>query len=133
MTTASAPRSVAVALTWTARIVAKSVINRALAAAVLMMLAPLLVLVALAIRLDSRGPILSRQDRTGRNGCVFQVLKFRSTTTDAVLAQATRHDARVTAVGHWLRRTSIDELPQLINVLRGEMILIGPRPQRHRR
>lgn len=128
MTTASARCTFAAAPTRPAQLVAKSVIDRVLAAAALVMLAPLLVLVALAIRIESRGPILFRQDRTGQNGRVFRILKFRSMTTDAGLAQATRHDARVTAVGRWLRRTSIDELPQLINVLRGDMALVGPRP-----
>ncbi len=128
MTTVSAPRTFTEEGSQRAQLVAKSVTDRVLAAAALVMLAPLFVLVALAIRLDSRGPVLFRQDRTGQNGQVFQILKFRSMTTDAGLAQATRHDARVTAVGFWLRRTSIDELPQLINVLRGEMALVGPRP-----
>lgn len=128
MSTASDPCTCAKAQTRPAQLVAKSIIDRVLAAAALVMLAPMLVLVALVIRIDSRGPVLFRQDRTGQNGRVFQILKFRSMTTDAGLAQATRHDARVTAVGYWLRRTSIDELPQLVNVLRGEMALVGPRP-----
>lgn len=106
----------------------KSALDRTLAALALVMLAPLLALVALAIRLDSRGPVLFRQARTGENGQVFTILKFRSMTTGAGLAQATRHDARVTPIGRWLRRSSIDELPQLINVLRGDMALVGPRP-----
>jgi exopolysaccharide biosynthesis polyprenyl glycosylphosphotransferase len=128
MTLATASATFAIGPARRAQIVVKSVIDRGLAAAALVMLAPLLALVALAIRLDSRGPVLFRQERTGQHGRVFWILKFRSMTTDAGLAQATRHDARVTRVGHWLRRTSIDELPQLINVLRGEMALVGPRP-----
>lgn len=128
MITASADRTFAKGPALRAQLAAKSVLDRGLAAAALVMLAPLLVVVALAIRFDSRGPVLFRQARTGQNGRAFQILKFRSMTTDAGLAQATRHDARVTRVGRWLRRTSIDELPQLINVLRGEMALVGPRP-----
>lgn len=128
MTTAFASRTFTAAPNRPVQRLAKAAIDRGLAAAALVMLAPLLALVALAIRLDSRGPILFRQNRTGQNGKVFRILKFRSMTTDAGLAQATRNDARVTAVGRWLRRTSIDELPQLVNVLRGEMALVGPRP-----
>lgn len=128
MTTATMPFAAPAIVTRPAQLVVKSVLDRVLAAAALVMLAPLFVLVALAIRLDSRGPVLFRQARTGQNGQVFRILKFRSMTTDAGLAQATRHDARVTPVGRWLRRTSIDELPQLVNVLRGEMALVGPRP-----
>lgn len=129
MTTAFASRTFAVAPNRRRiHLLAKAVIDWGLAATALVMLAPLLALVALAIRLESRGPILFRQTRTGQNGKVFRILKFRSMTTDAGLAQATRNDARVTAVGRWLRRTSIDELPQLVNVLRGEMALVGPRP-----
>lgn len=107
---------------------AKSALDRVLAGLALVMFAPLLALVAIAIRLESRGPVLFRQARTGKNGQVFEILKFRSMTVGAGLAQATRQDARVTRVGYWLRRTSIDELPQLWNVLRGDMALVGPRP-----
>ncbi len=107
---------------------AKSAIDRLIAGLALVMLAPLLALVVLAIRLDSRGPALFRQARTGKDGRVFAILKFRTMTPGAGLAQATRNDARVTRVGSWLRRSSIDELPQLWNVLRGEMALVGPRP-----
>jgi putative colanic acid biosynthesis UDP-glucose lipid carrier transferase len=93
--------------------------------------APLVPLIALAIKLDSRGPILFRQRRRGRNQRVFEVLKFRTMSvmedgTD--IKQATTHDPRVTRVGRFLRRTSLDELPQIWNVLRGDMALVGPRP-----
>lgn len=127
MTTTTHPIRAA-AQTRRIQLAAKSAMDRMLAALALVMLAPLLVVVAVAIRLDSRGPVLFRQARTGQNGRVFQILKFRSMTVGAGLAQATRNDARVTRVGHWLRRTSIDELPQLWNVLRGDMALVGPRP-----
>jgi lipopolysaccharide/colanic/teichoic acid biosynthesis glycosyltransferase len=101
------------------------------AASVLLLFLPLMLTVAILIRLESPGPALFRQRRTGLEGKVFKVLKFRTMTVaedgDAV-RQATRDDQRVTAIGAQLRRFSIDELPQLINVLRGEMSLIGPRP-----
>ncbi len=101
------------------------------ASAALLMLAPLLALVALAIRLESRGPILFRQHRDGFNDAPFLIYKFRSmrvTENGPVVVQAKRNDARVTAVGRLIRRTSIDELPQLLNVLRGDMSIVGPRP-----
>ena len=103
-----------------------------IAGALLVVLAPVLAAIAIAIRLDTPGPILFRQARQGFNQNVFTMLKFRSMVhapaeTRAV-RQATRHDPRVTAVGRILRRTSLDELPQLFNVLRGDMSLVGPRP-----
>jgi Undecaprenyl-phosphate glucose phosphotransferase len=95
---------------------------------------PLMILIALAIRCTSPGPILYRQERMGLDGNRFQMLKFRTMVDGAESftgpVWATRNDLRVTWLGHWLRRTSLDELPQLINVLRGEMSLVGPRPER---
>jgi Undecaprenyl-phosphate glucose phosphotransferase len=94
-------------------------------------LLPLLVIVAIAIKLDSPGPILFKQRRCGFNGRCFQILKFRTMTVlenGAAITQAQRGDNRVTPLGKWLRRTSIDELPQLFNVLEGSMSLVGPRP-----
>lgn len=103
----------------------------ALAGASLIALAPVLVLVALFIRLDTSGPVMFRQSRLGFNGRAFKIYKFRTMSVmedGRTITQATRNDSRVTRVGYWLRRSSIDELPQLLNVLRGEMSLIGPRP-----
>jgi exopolysaccharide biosynthesis polyprenyl glycosylphosphotransferase len=114
----------------------------ALSAAALALAAPLMALIALAIKMDSRGPVLFRQTRMGCNGRRFRMLKFRTMTADAEARQPElehlnevcgaafklRNDPRVTRLGRWLRRSSLDELPQLINVLAGEMSLVGPRP-----
>jgi lipopolysaccharide/colanic/teichoic acid biosynthesis glycosyltransferase len=92
---------------------------------------PFLVGVALLIRRDSRGPALFLQRRYGFNQQPFRILKFRTMETAEdgdVIVQATRDDARVTRVGRWLRCWSIDELPQLLNVIKGDMSLVGPRP-----
>jgi Undecaprenyl-phosphate glucose phosphotransferase len=97
----------------------------------LFLLSPMLLAVIVAIRLDSKGPALFLQRRRGYNQRIFQIWKFRTMTVmddGDNIVQATRNDARVTRVGRFLRRYNIDELPQLINVLRGEMSLVGPRP-----
>ena len=104
-----------------------------LGTAMLAALSPLMLLVAVAIRLDSPGPVLFRQKRLGFNNNPITVFKFRSMThrasdVEAEIRQATRRDPRVTWVGRIIRRSSLDELPQLFNVLRGEMSLVGPRP-----
>jgi exopolysaccharide biosynthesis polyprenyl glycosylphosphotransferase len=123
-------------------VLAKRAFDVVVAAAVLLVAAPLLLLAAVAVKLDSRGPVLYRQERVGRRGRRFTMLKIRSMAADAdarraALAAANeadgplfkvRHDPRVTRVGRLLRRLSLDELPQLVNVLRGEMSLVGPRP-----
>ncbi|TDH63054.1 sugar transferase [Dankookia rubra] len=103
----------------------------------LLLTLPLWPLIALAIRLDSPGPVLYRQMRIGRmlpdRTEVFMMLKFRSMRTDAEMAGAVwaqKRDPRITRVGLFLRKTRLDELPQLINVLRGDMAIIGPRPER---
>lgn len=101
------------------------------ASLLLLFLLPACSAIAAAIALDSPGPILFRQQRTGQHGRIFSIYKFRSMTVaepGAPVIQATRDDARVTRVGRFLRETSLDEVPQLLNVLRGEMALVGPRP-----
>jgi exopolysaccharide biosynthesis polyprenyl glycosylphosphotransferase len=124
------------------RLVAKNVVDRAGAALLLVVLAPVLVACALAIRLTRSGPALYRQPRVGRHGTTFELLKFRTMVAgaEARLAELAhrnesdgllfkiRDDPRITPVGRLLRRTSLDELPQLWNVLRGDMSLVGPRP-----
>jgi lipopolysaccharide/colanic/teichoic acid biosynthesis glycosyltransferase len=98
----------------------------------LALLAPLLLVLALLIKLDSRGPAFYRARRIGQNGRAFRLYKFRSMVVDADRhgpAITAARDARVTRVGRFLRRMKLDELPQLLNVLRGEMSLVGPRPE----
>jgi exopolysaccharide biosynthesis polyprenyl glycosylphosphotransferase len=120
----------------------KRVFDLAGAALALVVLAPLMAAIAIAIKLDSRGPVLFRQRRVGRGDDVFEIFKFRTMVDGADAQRAAlahrneaggglfkiENDPRITRVGGFLRRTSLDELPQLINVLRGEMALVGPRP-----
>ena len=111
--------------------VAKAALDRSAAAAILFLLVPLLTMIALAIKLESRGPVFFRQTRRGFNGRPFKIWKFRTMRVaedGAVVRQAVLGDGRVTRVGRLLRRSSLDELPQLMNVLLGEMSIVGPRP-----
>ncbi len=93
----------------------------------LILLSPLMLLISFAIKLDSKGPILFKQVRTGKNGKPFKLYKFRSMVVDNDVYDLSKKDAH-TKVGSFLRKTSLDELPQLINILKGEMAFIGPRP-----
>lgn len=113
-----------------AAVFSKGVIDQIVALLAVLALSPLLIATAIAVKLSSPGPVLFRQPRHGWNGEVIHILKFRSMRVhdDSEVRQATRHDDRVTEVGRFIRRTSLDELPQLFNVLRGEMSLVGPRP-----
>ena len=124
------------------RLLLKDLFDRSVAALALLLLAPVLAVLALAIRISDRGPALFTQVRVGKEGRAFRIYKFRTMVVDAELRKAEllanndsdgvlfkmRRDPRVTAVGERLRRWSVDELPQLVNVFRGEMSLVGPRP-----
>jgi exopolysaccharide biosynthesis polyprenyl glycosylphosphotransferase len=121
----------------------KRLFDIVVSATLLLLLSPLLLLIALLIKLDAPGPVLYAAERIGENGRPFRMLKFRTMvvgadaqwqqvatrTADGKLQHKSEHDPRVTSVGRRLRRTSLDELPQLLNVLRGEMSLVGPRPE----
>jgi exopolysaccharide biosynthesis polyprenyl glycosylphosphotransferase len=112
---------------------AKRLLDLTAASIGLILAAPIMLLVAIAVRLDSPGPILFRQERVGRAGKLFTLWKFRSMRTDAEkngAAWAVQGDPRVTRVGRFIRKTRLDELPQLLNVLIGDMSLVGPRPER---
>jgi exopolysaccharide biosynthesis polyprenyl glycosylphosphotransferase len=124
------------------RQIVKEIFDRVVAGIALLLLSPLFVVLALAIRLTDNGPALFTQTRVGKGGCTFKIYKFRTMVVDAEkhLAELRahndydgvlfkmRHDPRITAIGGRLRKWSLDELPQLINVFRGEMSLVGPRP-----
>jgi exopolysaccharide biosynthesis polyprenyl glycosylphosphotransferase len=112
-------------------IVQKRLFDLVFAAAGLLALTPLLAVVAILIRIDSPGPVFFVQRRYGFNQQPFRIIKFRTMRTlddGAVIAQAQRDDPRLTKIGRWLRRWNIDEIPQLFNVLTGDMSLVGPRP-----
>ncbi|HSL33494.1 MAG TPA: sugar transferase [Candidatus Limnocylindrales bacterium] len=120
----------------------KRIMDLTICLAAMPVLAPILFVVALAVRLDSPGPIFFRQQRTGRHGVRFGMYKFRTMVANAEELKASLahlnilpppdfkiiDDPRITRVGRFLRKTSLDELPQILNVLRGEMSLVGPRP-----
>ena len=114
-------------------LVAKRAFDILFSAVALILVSPILLVVALMVKLTSKGPVLYKQERMGMDGAVFPILKFRTMRTDAESSgarMATAGDDRRTPVGAFLRRTSLDELPQLFNVLRGDMSLVGPRPER---
>jgi lipopolysaccharide/colanic/teichoic acid biosynthesis glycosyltransferase len=115
--------------------VGKRLFDLITAGAGLLLLAPLLLLVALWIRLDSPGPVLFRQQRVGRHGVLFDILKFRTMSANPAESRhagnqlTVGRDPRITRAGRFLRSSKLDELPQLINVLQGTMSLVGPRPE----
>jgi exopolysaccharide biosynthesis polyprenyl glycosylphosphotransferase len=110
---------------------AKRVLDAAVSLALIVLLLPFLAVITLAVALETPGPVLFCQRRTGKDGRIFAMFKFRSMGVmedGAEVVQARERDPRVTRVGRFLRASSLDELPQLFNVLRGEMSLVGPRP-----
>jgi putative colanic acid biosynthesis UDP-glucose lipid carrier transferase len=115
-----------------ANLLLKALEDRFLALAILLLISPVMLLLALGVKLTSKGPVFYRQQRHGWNGEAFEMLKFRSMVVhaeqDGQVTQATVGDARITPFGAFLRRTSLDELPQFFNVLKGDMSIVGPRP-----
>jgi exopolysaccharide biosynthesis polyprenyl glycosylphosphotransferase len=123
-------------------LVSKRLFDIALACVALVLLVPIIPLIAVMIKLDSRGPVFFRQERVGKNGCFFNFYKFRSMYTGAEQRKKelealneqegpvfkVRADPRITSVGRFLRRSSLDEIPQIFNVVKGEMSVVGPRP-----
>ena len=118
----------------TGSLILQSIYSWLIGAIGLLLAWPLMLLVALAVRISSPGPVLYRQVRVGRNGALFTLYKFRSMYQDAEARTgavwASKNDPRITTVGRWLRKTRLDELPQLFNVVKGEMCIAGPRPER---
>ena len=113
------------------RLIGKRAMDLGLGLVALALLSPIMIAAAVLIRLDSKGPVLFCQMRTGKGGAPFRIYKFRSMYVledGPSIRQACRNDPRVTRIGRFLRASSIDELPQLFNVLKGEMSLVGPRP-----
>lgn len=110
---------------------AKRLVDLLLAVLALILLSPVILVAAAWVRIDSAGPVFFRQERVGRDGRVFRIHKLRTMHVDAASGPSvTAHaDARITRAGHWLRRYRVDELPQLIDVLCGDMSVVGPRPE----
>lgn len=109
--------------------VAKRGFDLVVAAFLLIVLSPVLVTIAVLIRVRDGSPVLFRQERVGRHGAPFRVLKFRTMRSSPGAQVTIQGDSRITGLGRWLRAHRLDELPQLINVLKGEMSLVGPRPE----
>jgi Undecaprenyl-phosphate glucose phosphotransferase len=112
-------------------VIGKRIFDICFASAALTLLSPLMIAIAIGIKLTSKGPVFFRQDRIGLNGRPFKMLKFRSMVVN--VSSATQHtfpnDSRITTIGRWLRRSSLDEIPQFFNVLTGDMSVVGPRPE----
>ena len=100
-----------------------------MAAVGLVLMSPVMTVAALLVRCSGRGPVIYRQQRVGRHGIPFELLKFRTMSAGSGAPLTVGRDPRITTVGHWLRLTKIDELPQLVNVVKGDMSLVGPRPE----
>jgi exopolysaccharide biosynthesis polyprenyl glycosylphosphotransferase len=118
----------------TALLVQKQILSFLVSAVLCVVFLPLFPIIALLIKLDSKGPVFHRQERVGQDGKTFTLWKFRSMKQDAEKQTgpvwSAAQDSRVTRIGKYLRRTRLDELPQLYNILRGDMSLVGPRPER---
>lgn len=109
--------------------VVKRIFDFVIAFLLLIVTSPILLIVSIMIKIDDKGPVFYKQERTGKNGKNFKIYKFRSMNfLPKELEMTVPHDKRITKVGKFLRKTSLDELPQLINILKGEMSIIGPRP-----
>jgi putative colanic acid biosynthesis UDP-glucose lipid carrier transferase len=110
----------------------KAIEDRVIASIILLLISPILLIIAIGVKCSSRGSILFKQQRLGWDGCIIKVYKFRTmfehTEVAEQVTQATMNDKRITPLGKILRRTSLDELPQFINVLQGRMSIVGPRP-----
>jgi lipopolysaccharide/colanic/teichoic acid biosynthesis glycosyltransferase len=99
----------------------------------LTLLSPLILIISILIKIDSRGPVFYKQERVGERGKIFKLLKFRSMINEAEAngpVWAGKNDDRITRIGQWIRKWRLDEIPQMVNVLRGEMSFVGPRPER---
>ncbi|WP_221787821.1 sugar transferase [Paenibacillus cucumis (ex Kampfer et al. 2016)] len=115
--------------------VMKPLADFVIAILLLLMTLPVMLLSAILIKLDSKGPVIFKQERYGKNGVKFNIYKFRTMRTDAPkygLSPTTSNDPRITRLGRILRKTSLDELPQLLNIIKGDMSFIGPRPEMKR-
>ena len=116
------------------RLVLKRIFDVVSALVGVVLVSPIMALIALAVKLESRGPVIYSQERVGRFGLTFKIYKFRSMQVDAEVAgpvwASAERDPRLTRLGGFLRRTHLDELPQLFNVITGDMSLVGPRPER---
>ena len=116
------------------RSIVKRLLDLSLSAVAIFLAFPLMFVIAIVIKLSSKGPVFYRQMRTGRYGKTFEILKFRSMSVDAEKTTgpvwARQNDPRITPIGRFLRKTHLDELPQFLNVLKGEMSIVGPRPER---
>ena len=111
----------------------KRILDFTLSLIALIVLSPVFVIIAIAIKIDSKGPIFFLQERLGKNGKIFKIIKFRTMVVNAEhigdgLKVKSENDNRITKIGKFLRKTSLDELPQLINVIKGDMSIVGPRP-----